>query len=78
MRDDCTLAEREQQRHDGLQLVRVLRYPDVQRVRGRAHRDVRADHVQAGRRGKRLLRRGRSVLRPSQGSGHHHRHHDRR
>jgi len=78
MRDDGPLAEREQQRHDGLQPVRVLRYPDVQRLRGRAHRDVRTDHVQAERRGTRPLRRRRRVLRPSQGPGHHHRHHDRR
>jgi len=40
---------------------------------------VRADHVQAARRGRgRPLRRRRRVLRPAQGPGDHHRHHDRR
>jgi len=78
VRDDGALAEREQQRHDGLQHVRVLRHPDVQGLRGRAHRDVRADHVQAGQRGRRPVRRRRRVLRPAQGPGDHHGHHDRR
>lgn len=40
---------------------------------------MRADHVQTERSGRgRPLRRRRRVLRPAQGPGDHHRHHDRR
>lgn len=68
--DDGELAEREQQRHDGLQHVRVLRRPLVRRFHERAHRNVRPDRVPFGLR--RHYRHRDRAARPAQGPGDHH------
>lgn len=70
MHDDGELAEREQQRHDGLQHVRVLRHPLVRRFHERAHRNVRPDRVPFGLH-RRYRHRDRAA-RPAQGPGDHH------
>lgn len=75
VRGDGRLAQREQQRDDGLQPVCVLRHQIVRRFHGHAHRDVRPDYVQAegGRRDVRgRLRSDCRAVRPSQGPGDNH------